>query len=51
MELIEVNRSWFLQIVDREFEHGVQWKVLSQIVDRDSVNLYPMYPPFPYSDF
>ena len=22
-----------------------------QIVDRDSVNLYPIYPPFPCSDF
>ena len=22
-----------------------------QIVDRDSGNLYPIYPPFPWSDF
>ena len=48
---MEVNWRWFLQIIDREFEHGVKWKVVSQIVDRDSGNLYPIYPPFPCSDF
>ena len=24
-----LNGRWFLQIVDREFEHGVKWKVVS----------------------
>ena len=33
-----LNGRWLLQIVDREFEHGVKWKV----VDRDSGNLYPI---------
>ena len=48
-----LNGRWFLQIVDREFEHGVKRKVVptSQIVDGDSGNLYPIYPPFPCYDF
>ena len=29
----------------------VKWKVVPQIVDRDSGNLYPIYPLFPCSDF
>ena len=27
------------------------WELIPQIVDRDSGNLYPIYPPFPCSDF
>ena len=29
----------------------VKWEVVSPIVDRDSGNLYPIYPLFPCSDF
>ena len=44
-----LNGIWLLQIVDREFEHGVKWKVISPDSRyRDSGNLYPIYPPFPW---
>ena len=45
-----LNGRWFLHIVDREFEHGAR-RWFPQIVDRDSGNLYPIYPPFSFHVF
>ena len=38
---MELNGLWFLQIVDREFEHGVKWKVVS--LDSRTVEDYIQY--------
>ena len=38
-----LNGRWFLQIVNREFEHEVKWKVVSQIVDIGRVGIYIQY--------
>ena len=46
-----LNGRWFLQMVDRDFQHEVNWKVVSPDSREDSGNLYPIYHPFPCSDF
>ena len=47
-----LNGRWFLQIVGREFEHAVKWKVVSSDsrLGQWESTVYPIYPPFHCSD-